>query len=219
MDVYFAGELFSAKHIIGNAVLAAAIETVSEGRFSCILPQALEQRGTTPRAIRDQDLEAVYRSDVALFNFDGTEVDSGTVVEFMFAKFLDIPSVILRTDFRAAGDSGDLPWNLMLSYYPRTKVVLSDGLGKYQAEMKPGSRAKGTARDSVEAANSYLEKIAREVVEGFDEVISRKPRLPQILRKHVYEWARMLPGDSFEKAFSEMEAQLVLHSKVEQGLL
>ena len=108
MDVYFAGELFSAKHIIGNAVLAAAIETVSEGRFSCILPQALEQRGTTPRAIRDQDLEAVYRSDVALFNFDGTEVDSGTVVEFMFAKFLDIPSVILRTDFRAAGDSGDL---------------------------------------------------------------------------------------------------------------
>jgi hypothetical protein len=35
-----------------------------------------------------------------LFLYNGTELDSGTVVEFMFSKFADIPSVIVRTDFR-----------------------------------------------------------------------------------------------------------------------
>ncbi len=219
MEVYFAGELFSAKHILGNAVLAAEIEGASDGRYRCVLPQALEQRGTTPREIRDQDLEAVYRSDVALFNFDGTELDSGTVVEFMFAKFLDIPSVVLRTDFRAAGDSGDLPWNLMVSYYPRTKVILSDAIAEYQAHISADSRGVGAASDSVSAANSYIKQIAGDVVAAFDEVVSRKARLPQVLREHVYQWARMLPGDSFEQAFSEVEAQLVLSSKIEKSLL
>jgi len=38
--------------------------------------------------------------DLALFNFDGPELDLGTVVEFLFAKFADIPALILRMDFR-----------------------------------------------------------------------------------------------------------------------
>ena len=40
--------------------------------------------------------------DLALFNFDGTELDSGTVVEFILAKFLDVPSVIMRSDLRSS---------------------------------------------------------------------------------------------------------------------
>jgi hypothetical protein len=40
------------------------------------------------------------------------------VVEFMLAKFADIPSVLLRTDIRAGGDYRDEPWNLMTSYFP-----------------------------------------------------------------------------------------------------
>lgn len=219
MRVYFAGELFSAKHLIGNAVLAAAIERLSAGRFSCVLPQALEQRGATARQIRDQDLEAVYRCDVGLFNFDGPEIDSGTVVEFMFAKFLDIPSVVLRTDFRAAADSKDLPWNLMLGFYPRTKVILCDALGDYQAAMGAENRAAASAELSVSAATSSIEKTARAVIDGFEEVVARPARLPQSLREHVYEWARMLPGDSFAEAFSELEAQTALQTKLENGLL
>ena len=98
-SIYFAGELFNAKHLIGNSALAAAIERQSKGEFICRLPQALEQRSNSAWQIRDQDLETLIDCEIAIFNFDGTEVDSGTVVEFMVAKFADIPSLLLRTDF------------------------------------------------------------------------------------------------------------------------
>jgi nucleoside 2-deoxyribosyltransferase len=84
--IYFAGELFSLKHLIGNALLADAINTLSESRYRCIVPQDLEQRETTALAIRDQDLFHVISCDLGLFHFDGPELDSGTVVEFMVAK-------------------------------------------------------------------------------------------------------------------------------------
>ena len=105
--VYFASELFTLKHLIGNAYLAEAIYEKSQGRYLCELPQDFEPRGTTARAVRDQDIKALMACDLALFNFDGTELDSGTVVEFMFAKFADIPCVILRSDLRKAGDGND----------------------------------------------------------------------------------------------------------------
>ena len=104
LTVYFASELFSLKHLIGNAYLAEAIYEKSHGRYLCVLPQNLEQRGNTAKSIRDQDILTLLGCDLGLFNYDGTELDSGTVVEFMFAKFADIPSVILRSDFRQGGD-------------------------------------------------------------------------------------------------------------------
>jgi nucleoside 2-deoxyribosyltransferase len=78
-SVYFAGELFSAKHLIGNAMLANAIARRSQRRFVSVLPQALEQRQNEPKSIRDQDILAPLDCDLALFNFDGPELDSGTV--------------------------------------------------------------------------------------------------------------------------------------------
>jgi len=102
--LYFAGELFSQKHLIGNALLAHAIYEESQKQYLPILPQDLEFRDTSPKAIRDQDLLSLIQCDLALFHFDGPELDSGTVVEFMYAKFADIPAVILRTDFREGGD-------------------------------------------------------------------------------------------------------------------
>ena len=47
--IYFAGELFDHKHLIGNALLAAHIERLSNGRYRCVLPQDLEQ--TDSRAV------------------------------------------------------------------------------------------------------------------------------------------------------------------------
>lgn len=63
--VYLAGELFSAKHLIGNALLAQAIHDESQGSLACVLPQNLEQRETTAHAVRDQDLRAVLSCDLA----------------------------------------------------------------------------------------------------------------------------------------------------------
>ena len=44
--VYFAGELFSLKHLIGNAWLAEAIYEKSHGKFRCLLPQDIAWRMT-----------------------------------------------------------------------------------------------------------------------------------------------------------------------------
>src|SRR5260370_21365782 len=121
LSVYFAGELFNAKHLSGNVGLAAAIQHKSGGRLNCVLPQTLESREEGAHFIRDEDLEHLISSDIALFNFDGSEIDSGTVVEFIVAKFADIPALLLRTAFRRGGDQGQAPWNLLRSFYPSTQ--------------------------------------------------------------------------------------------------
>ena len=102
--VYFAGALFNHKDLLGNAALAESIYRVSNGRFRCALPQNFENRKFSPKMIRDEDITNLIQCDLAVFHSDGSELDSGTGVEFMFAKFADIPSLILRTDFRGGGD-------------------------------------------------------------------------------------------------------------------
>src|SRR5476651_267467 len=96
LTVYFASELYNLQHLIGNAYLAEAIYEKSHGRYLCELPQDLEPSGTRPHAIRDHGIRTLVSCDLALFNFDGAEIDSATAIEFMFAKFADIPAVILR---------------------------------------------------------------------------------------------------------------------------
>src|SRR6185369_3323809 len=112
-SVYFGGELFSLKHLIGNAWLAEAIFEKSHGKFRCLLPQDFVLRGRSARTVRDYCLRALVACDLALLNFDGPDLDSGTIVEFMFAKFADVPTVLLRSDVRHSGDSRDGAWNLM----------------------------------------------------------------------------------------------------------
>ena len=137
-SVYFAGELFTHKDLVGNAMLAEAIYARSGGGFRCALPQNFEQRKSQPKGIRDEDILSLLECDLALFNYDGQELDSGTVVEFMFAKFADIPALVVRSDFRGGGDcSSDpqpLPWNLMASFYPRTAA------GRLPEKPKPPRR-------------------------------------------------------------------------------
>ncbi|HEY0945130.1 MAG TPA: nucleoside 2-deoxyribosyltransferase, partial [Opitutaceae bacterium] len=152
--VYFASELFSLKHLVGNAYLAEAIYEKSHGRFCCRLPQDFELRGRHPHVIRDQDIRALLACDLALFNFDGTELDSGTVVEFMLAKFADIPSVILRTDLRSAGDQASRrrdPWNLMASFYPRTVSLRAESLIDYRILLQ--RRTRGRTRPADDATH------------------------------------------------------------------
>src|SRR6516165_627337 len=138
VSVYFAGELFSVKHLVGNAALADAIARLSCSRFVCILPQTLENRAMSAHEIRDQDIVALLNCDLAIFNFDGPELDSGTVAEFMFARFADIPSLLLRTDFRRGGDQGHDPWNLMISFYPRTRSLCLNSMEIYKRALSLG---------------------------------------------------------------------------------
>jgi nucleoside 2-deoxyribosyltransferase len=192
--VYFAGELFSAKHLIGNALIVQAIHEYSEGRFRCLLPQDLEtQEGEgdaerDPQTIRDADLTNLLGSDLAIFNFDGPKLDSGTVVEFMFSKFADIPSVIVRTDFRNAGDSssGD-PWNLMSSFFPRTEILLIHSVSVYQRFVKAG-------KAPWEASSLLAQHIARSLLLKMEEALRTPPVLPATHREIVFDWLRLMPA-------------------------
>jgi len=124
-QVYWAGDLFDIKHLIGNRMLADAFDRQAAGRWQAVLPQENESNAARPDAIRDDDLEKLFSADAVVANFDGTDLDSGTVVEFCFAKFLDLPTVQLRTDFRNSNDPVTCPepWNLMCSSYPRTETL------------------------------------------------------------------------------------------------
>ncbi len=212
--IYFAGGLFTHKELIGNAILAHYIQKVSCGRYRCILPQDLEQTVNRASHVRNQDLLQVMQRDLAIFNFDGPELDSGTVVEFVFAKMLDIPSVVLRTDFRGGGDGfkdGD-PWNLMCSSYPRTQVLLVHAMAEYQTALHQG----GT-KDQIE--ERFYTKLAHQMVENLDAVRQRPSWFSEDINlQEAYRIALRFPGAGLETTRNSF-LRAVLRRKIARGLL
>ena len=225
--VYFAGELFSAKHLVGNAYLAEAIHAASHGRYLCRLPQDFEARGKHPRLIRDDDIRGLLGCDLALFNFDGPELDSGTVVEFMFAKFADIPCVVLRSDFRAAGDQGPRgePWNLMVSFYPRSVSVSVHSLALYKKAHSAARRSRLddltrlAGQHSSATAQTLCEHTAALVVKALDKAASLEPAMPKHLREEIYQWLALMPGLKGDKKKLRKEFEKLLERKVQRDLL
>lgn len=214
--VYFAGDLFDHKHLTGNFLLASAIERTGAGRYVCVLPQHLEQVTHRAAAIRNQDLKQVVSCDIALFNFDGTDLDSGTVVEFMMAKFLDIPSVVLRTDFRAAGDQqkdGD-PWNLMCSFYPRTRIVRIHAMAWQQEAWRAG----GTPD---EIAGRLYKRMAGVVVEALDTVRGEPSLVAGDVSwaERLYAWAARFPGGDLSAVCTPDFLTEIVAQKHRKGLL
>ena len=209
-SVYFAGELFSAKHLIGNAMLADAIAKCSQHRFVCVLPQSLEQRQNEPKSIRDQNILALLDCDLALFNFDGPELDSGTVVEFLFAKFADIPALLLRTDFRVGGDQLGDPWNLMNSFYPRTIVLCINSIEIYRSALCQEKQGPNPNQNLVD-------QIAERVVSELDSLTKTPSILSKELAEPVYRWISQMPG--FESAESAERVLAVLEQKRSRQLL
>lgn len=217
LTIYFAGQLFDHKHLVGNALLASHIDAASEGLYRCVLPQDLEQRGIGPMGIRDQDLRAVMECDLALFNFDGAEIPVGAVAEYMYAKTLDIPTVILRTDFRGGGDQdaeGD-PWNLMVSFYPRTRIRHLDGMQWYQESLKQGG-------DAAQVSARYQRRIADVVIKLLDEARAMPPIMDGGREgvERTYNWALRLAGGGMTALASDTTfLQGVIDRKIEMGLL
>jgi len=151
--------------------LANSIERLSEGRYALILPQDLQQMASNAEEIKDNDLRNVRDTDGILVNFDGTELDSGTVVEFISAKFLNKPAVIYRTDYRTGGDDLMNPdgesWNLMLTNYPRTEVIKSKMIvDVYQAQTKKYKHLDGDY--SFIIAREISDDLGKSIVAGFD---------------------------------------------------
>lgn len=229
-SVYFASEVFSLKHLVGNAYLAEAIYEKSHGKYLCVLPQNIEQRRTTAQSIRDADIRALLACDLALFNYDGTELDSGTVIEFMFAKFADIPAVILRSDFRRAGDQSGDPWSLMSSFYPRCTSVVANSIGLYKTASLTRSRAAGrrnklddvsrlAGQHSSADAQTMCEHIAAACVRALDRMVATEPVMPKHLREEVYQWLALMPNLKGNKKDLRRELEAILENKVARDLL
>ena len=228
--VYFASELFSLKHLVGNAYLAEAIYEQSHGKYLCVLPQNIEQRHSIPHSIRDADLQTLLGCDLGLFNYDGTELDSGTVVEFMFAKFADIPSVILRSDFRHGGDQKNDPWNLMTSFYPRTANIVVNSIGLYKTAAQTrlrGAPRRGKLDEVVRLAGQHssadaqamCEQIAAACVRALDRVVATEPVMPKHLREEVYQWLALMPKFKGKAKVLRRKLEDILEHKVEHDLL
>ena len=214
--IYLGGSLFSHKDLTGNALLAEYIEKCSANKYRCCLPQNVEQHQTTALAIRNKDIAKIIECDLGLFNFDGTELDAGVVVEFMLAKFLDIPAVILRSDFRTCGEReiGGEDWNFMCSFYPRTRVVKFNSIQLYQEATEEGQKLN-------EAFDSYYTTIAQMVIEGLDSVRTEQPLLkgdPKRLET-LYQWALAFPGGGIENLFSGASSvDRIVAAKIGKGL-
>lgn len=227
-SVYFGGELFDIKHLAGNALLAEVIYRQSKGRFRCHLPQDFELRGLNPHVIRDQDIVALLESDLAIFNFDGTELDSGTVIEFMIAKFADIPALLLRTDLRAAGDQGDAkkdPWNLMASFYPRTEVVRAASLIDYRVHQQQTAPAdlslaqRLRQRRATQTATSVADTLVPGIIAALERMVATPPAMAPELRPDVYTWLAAMPGLKGRPATLRRQLAAILEAKIERGLL
>src|SRR5258708_39283723 len=128
----------------------------------------------------------------------------------MVAKFADIPSLLLRTDFRKGGDQGEHPWNLMMNYYPRTRTCLLDSIGLYQEGLAKGD-------DYHEASSRMLENIAHRVVEELRLLVQAPPSLPAPLTGPVYDWLGMFP--QFELPNSPSKIRMALKNKKSKGLI
>lgn len=229
---YHAGPLFTLAELHTNTLLASQIHSISSGKFIPVVPQDLEQRDTTPHSIRDQDIRGLLACDLAVFTYDGAELDSGTVVEYMIAKFADIPTVILRTDFRKAGDqgaNGGDPWNLMSSFWPRTKTVVVDSMMGYKVALAGAlgrqggenvvSFDAGGGKAALEAGQGLLEDVGRQVVSAMDEVIGMPTTMPKEAREHVYRWLALMPGFKVGGVSNISMMMDLLKQKEEKGLM
>ena len=223
LTVYFASEVYGLNHLIGNAYLAEAIYEKSHGLYLCELPQDFEPRGTRPHAIRDRGIRTLLGCDLAIFNFDGAEIESGTAIEFMYAKFADIPCVLLRSDLRAAGDSSD-PWSLMASFYPRTVNVVVDSLQSYKTIMKRRHRKldevlRLAGQHSSADAQRMCDEVAAACVRALGRVRALEPVMPKHLREEVYNWLALMSGLRGKEKDLRKEFEHYLERKVEKGLL
>lgn len=201
--VYFAGELFDLKHVTGNCVLADAIYELSGGLYQSLLPQNWEASMSDIIDIRNRDIMAVLQSDLVLINFDGVDLDSGTVVEFMIAKMLDIPVVLLRTDGRRISHLAGEDWNLMIEGFPRCIVSKHQALVLYNEV----------------GLKKMQEIIAQSVIAGFEKVRIKE----SIFNSFDEIWAAYVhvlkaAGSGLAKVVSQQALRDIIISKIQKGI-
>jgi nucleoside 2-deoxyribosyltransferase len=220
--VYLAGGLFTQHELATNVSLKEAVWRLSNERFELVLPQSKElrqlDRPNLAAYLRNADLQQVIQGDILIARFDGAELDTGTVVEFMVAKMLGKPSVIIRTDSRHLTSNGlDDPYNLMVKNWPRTIEIHIDSVIDY---IQMITKARETLGDT-QSGGPFLEAelatirrgidaIAVRIIEALNAVVEMESPLPSELQEVVYQAVRYAPGAGFDQLLSEHQLKATL---------
>lgn len=204
--VYFAGGLFDHKELTGNMLLAEKIERLSAGRYQVLLPQDFESAQTDATSVRNNDYKLLLTCDLIVANFDGVELDSGTVAEFCCAKMLDMPAVLFRTDFRNGVErpGAIVPWNLMISAYPRTVNLIINGMDELVRH----------GRD----LEKYHSSIAEQIIAAMDKAVVTGSILSQKDLTDHYKRILQLLGGGMSELFTEQDLQTLIAEKIKNGI-
>ncbi|CAF1673840.1 unnamed protein product, partial [Didymodactylos carnosus] len=134
------------------------------------------------------DLASVAKCDMILLNYDGTEICAGCVVEQQFARDLDKPAVVVRTDFRRSGDC-DIPYNLMAGYNPRTELVIIHSMYELKkADEQVDSNLSMLDRNK-KIQLLMADSVASQITLALDKVAVTKSIMPIEHREIIQEWA------------------------------
>lgn len=229
--VYAAGGIFTQHDLATNVFIKDSVWRQSNSKFELVLPQSKElrelNRTDIAAYIRNVDLVQVVKSDLFLARFDGLELDAGTIIEFMLAKFLGKPTVILRCDSRRlGGKSLDEPYNLMVKNWPRTTEVHYDSLIKFTGGFAEEWKMLGkvptfqiTLKAELETVMKGIDEIAQVIIDGLETVLEMKSPYPDEYQEIVYKAIRHSPGCGFEQLLSEEDLTILVRRFRESGTL
>jgi nucleoside 2-deoxyribosyltransferase len=229
--IYAAGGLFTYRELAMNLAMKEAIWQQSAGKYQLILPQSEQPEGfenpDVSIQIRNTDLWHVMRTDLLLAQFDGLELDAGTVAEYMMAKFLGKPTVILRSDSRRMQNAGfDEPYNLMLKNYPRTVVLHVDSLSDYLERWEGFKPKQGQdvgfetlIKREKQAMAQGVDDLAGRILTAFDEALEMPSPYPDDMKKEIYHAARLMPGSGFDQFVSEGDLEALIDRLAANGSL
>jgi len=209
--IYSAGGLFTQDELATNIMIKEAVWRLSDGKFQLFLPQSRElqelDQSNLEAYIRNTDLLEVVKADILLVRFDGLELDSGTVVEFMMSKFLGKPTVILRSDFRSVASLPECePYNLMVRSWPRTielhlhsfelwaELFSKESLGQGDRQS-----LQGLMKAELSTLQKSVDEIARQVIAALEAVLEMKSPYPPEYQELVYQAARLSAGSGFDE--------------------
>ena len=220
--VYSAGGLFTQDELSMNVLLKEAVWRLSNGRFQLFLPQSREVQELNmveiEAHIRNTDILEVVKADILLGRFDGPDLDSGTVIEFATAKFLGKPTVILRSDFRRMVFIGaEGPYNSMVKNWPRT-VEIQPHSFKIWGELLADECQKIANNDALQdlmnaelgTLKKSVDEIAKQVIGGFETVITMESPYPPEYQEAVYQALRYSLGSGFSDLLTKSELDKII---------
>jgi nucleoside 2-deoxyribosyltransferase len=229
--IYSAGGLFTQDELAMNVMIKESVWRLSNGKFQIFLPQSreiqeLDQPGVEAY-IRNTDLLEVVKADILLIRFDGLELDSGTVVEYMMAKFLGKPTVILRSDFRSVSFLPQCgPYNSMVRNWPRTIEIHLNSFGMW-AELFSAERVahndsksfRGLMNAELGTLQESVDEVARQVIPALEAVLEMKSPFPPAYQEIVYQSSRFSPGSGFDQLLTECEVDEIIQRLKRNGTL